>query len=256
MIGLPGFHRVPLVDADFERVTQRNWVSMIRFAEWLKIGGAFRKRSSIFRCRSCGSRPQFLPTHRPPPTYLSLAVGSCIVTSTQISLRALVSVRVCASQAYSKRDTAACARSRRVFLRGELLKARCRQPDETTSFPSKSFSPLGGTTSTTIPSGGSDARLRLRSESRRGVITFPMRLILLFQIIAFVPAAFADVGDVYIPQCDRARDRCIKWALTTGAVEQCRRTREICRTATINEAVRNSGMSATELFDRNSARTK
>ena len=83
-----------------------------------------------------------------------------------------------------------------------------------------------------------------------------MRLILLFPIIACVPAAFADVGDVYIPQCDRARDRCIKWALTTGAVEQCRKSREMCRMATINEAVRNSGMTASELFNIRSSPKK
>jgi hypothetical protein len=83
-----------------------------------------------------------------------------------------------------------------------------------------------------------------------------MRLILLIPIIVFVPGAFADVGNVYIPQCDRARDRCIKWALTTSAVEQCRKSREICRMATINEAIRNSGMSATQLFDRNFPRRK
>ena len=86
------------------------------------------------------------------------------------------------------------------------------------------------------------------------VVVFPMRLILLIPLMAFLPRAFADVGEVYIPQCDRARDLCIKWAYTTNAVEQCRKSREACRTATINEAIRNSGMSATELFDRGSPR--
>ena len=82
-----------------------------------------------------------------------------------------------------------------------------------------------------------------------------MRLILPILIVAFLPRAFAVEG-VYIPQCDRARDRCIKWALTTSAVAQCRKSREMCRMATINEAIRNSGMSATELFDRDSSRSK
>ena len=83
-----------------------------------------------------------------------------------------------------------------------------------------------------------------------------MRLILLIPLLALLPRAFAEVGDVYIPQCDRARDRCIKSALTTSAVAQCRKTREICRMATINEAIKNSGMSATELFDRSSLRPR
>lgn len=81
------------------------------------------------------------------------------------------------------------------------------------------------------------------------MLVFWMRLILLF-LLAFVPPAYADVGDVYIPQCDRSRDRCIKRAVTPTAVEQCRKAREICRMETIHEAISNSGMSAAELFDR------
>ena len=76
-----------------------------------------------------------------------------------------------------------------------------------------------------------------------------MLLIRVLPLIAFVPLAFADVGDVFIPQCDRAYDRCIKWSITAGAAAQCRKSRESCRTATINEAIRNSGMSASDLFD-------
>ena len=82
------------------------------------------------------------------------------------------------------------------------------------------------------------------------MVVYPMRLILLIPLLALLPRASADVGEVYIPQCDRARDRCVKSALTTSAVAQCRKMRDICRMATINEAIRNSGMSATELFDR------
>ena len=80
------------------------------------------------------------------------------------------------------------------------------------------------------------------------MVVCPMRLILLIPLLVFLPQALADVEDVYIPQCDRARDRCIKGASKTAAVEQCRKSREACRTATINEAIKSSGMSATELF--------
>ena len=88
------------------------------------------------------------------------------------------------------------------------------------------------------------------------VLVFRMRLIRFLPFMAFLSPAFADVGDVYIPQCDRVRDRCIKWAFTTSAAEQCRKSRDVCRTATINEAIRNSGMSASDLFDSRSTRNK
>jgi hypothetical protein len=81
-----------------------------------------------------------------------------------------------------------------------------------------------------------------------------MRLIRLLPLVVFLSPAIADVGDVYIPQCDRAHASCTKWSFTTGAVDQCRKSREACRTAAINEAIRNSGMSAAELFESRSLR--
>jgi hypothetical protein len=83
-----------------------------------------------------------------------------------------------------------------------------------------------------------------------------MRLIRLLPLVVFLSPAIADVGDVYIPQCDRAHARCTKWSFTTGAVDQCRKSREACRTAAINEAIRNSGMSAAELFESRSLRRR
>ena len=83
-----------------------------------------------------------------------------------------------------------------------------------------------------------------------------MRLIRILPLMASLSPAFADVGDVYIPQCDRAHERCIRWSFTASAPAQCRKLREACRTATINEAIRNSGMSASELFDIRSPRSK
>ena len=93
----------------------------------------------------------------------------------------------------------------------------------------------------------------LRSEPRIGMIIFRMRLIRILPLMASLSPAFADVGDVYIPQCDREHERCISRSFTAGAA-QCRKSREACRTATINEAIRNSGMSASELFDMRSPR--
>ena len=80
-----------------------------------------------------------------------------------------------------------------------------------------------------------------------------MRLIRILPLMASLSPAFADVGDVYIPQCDREHERCISRSFTASAA-QCRKSREACRTATINEAIRNSGMSASELFDMRSLR--
>jgi hypothetical protein len=76
-----------------------------------------------------------------------------------------------------------------------------------------------------------------------------MRLILLLLAIALPTRAFGDISDVYIPQCDRAHDQCIKQAVTSDASRRCRDTRQACRAATIDEAVKNSGMSVSELLD-------
>ncbi len=86
------------------------------------------------------------------------------------------------------------------------------------------------------------------------VLVFPMRLIRILPLMVCLSPAFADVGDVYIPQCDREHERCIRRSFTASATAQCEKTREACRTATINEAIRNSGMSASELFDMRSLR--
>ena len=75
-----------------------------------------------------------------------------------------------------------------------------------------------------------------------------MRLIRILPLMASLSPALADVGDVYIPQCDREHERCIRWSFKASAPDQCRKSREACRTATINEAIKNSGMSASELF--------
>ena len=82
-----------------------------------------------------------------------------------------------------------------------------------------------------------------------------MRLIRILPLMASLSQAFADVGDAYIPQCDREHERCISRSTTASATAQCRKSREACRTATINEAIQNSGMSASELFDIRSRRT-
>jgi hypothetical protein len=71
-----------------------------------------------------------------------------------------------------------------------------------------------------------------------------------------MPPALADVGDAYIPQCERAHDRCIRWSFTSSATHQCRKSREACRTTTINEAIRNSGMPAAEFLDNRSSHGK
>jgi hypothetical protein len=86
------------------------------------------------------------------------------------------------------------------------------------------------------------------------MLFYRMRLIRILPFMAFMPPALADVGDAYIPQCDRAHDRCIRWSFTTSATHQCRKSREACRTTTINEAIRNSGMSAAEFLDNRSSR--
>jgi hypothetical protein len=83
-------------------------------------------------------------------------------------------------------------------------------------------------------------------------VTSRMRLIRILPLMAFFPPALADVREVYIPQCDRAHDRCIRWSLTSSASYQCRKSREACRTTAINEAIRNSGMSAAEFLDNRS----
>jgi len=93
----------------------------------------------------------------------------------------------------------------------------------------------------------------LRSEPTIGMIIFRMRLIRILPLMASWSPAFAKVGDVYIPQCDREHERCISRSFTASTA-QCRKSRAACRTATINEAIRNSGMSASELFDMRSPR--
>ena len=54
----------------------------------------------------------------------------------------------------------------------------------------------------------------LRSEPRIGMIIFRMRLIRILPLMASLSPAFADVGDVYIPQCDREHERCISRSFT------------------------------------------
>jgi hypothetical protein len=88
------------------------------------------------------------------------------------------------------------------------------------------------------------------------MLLFGMRLIRILPLLAFLPPALADVGDFYIPQCDRAYDRCIKWSFTSSGTQQCRKSREACRTTTLNEAIRNSGMSASKFLDSDSLRGK
>jgi hypothetical protein len=83
----------------------------------------------------------------------------------------------------------------------------------------------------------------------RCVVALGMRLALLLPVISFITPAFAESSDVYIPQCDRAHEQCIKEAVTSDASRRCRDTRQACRAATIDEAVKNSGMSVSQLLD-------
>ena len=94
----------------------------------------------------------------------------------------------------------------------------------------------------------------LRSEPTTGMIVFRMRLIRILPLMASLSPALADVEAAYIPQCDRAHERCMSFS--ASATAQCRKSREACRTAIINEAVKNSGMSASELFDGRSLRKR
>jgi hypothetical protein len=69
-----------------------------------------------------------------------------------------------------------------------------------------------------------------------------------------VDAHVDTMAELYIPQCDRQHEHCIKRSFTASAAAECRKSRQACRSATVNEAIRNSGMSATELFDMRSPR--
>jgi hypothetical protein len=88
------------------------------------------------------------------------------------------------------------------------------------------------------------------------MIVFRMRLIRILPLMVSFTPALADVREAYIPQCDRAHERCIRWSFTASAVEGCRKSRIACRTTTINEAIRNSGLSATELLGNHSPHGK
>ena len=66
-----------------------------------------------------------------------------------------------------------------------------------------------------------------------------MRILLILASMSFASAAFA-ATDHFIPQCDRAHDRCMKRAVDIQSAFACRKARKSCRAATIDEATRNA----------------
>ena len=65
-----------------------------------------------------------------------------------------------------------------------------------------------------------------------------MRILLILSM-AFPSMALAEAA-YFIPQCDRAHDRCMKRAADIPTAFACRKARKSCRAATIDEATRNA----------------